>query len=450
MLCTACAVVAMATATSLGNATNNAALQLGLAHWPNIGQCSAAASGRYGEALGERIFFLKSYKTASSTTRDVLEMFRQDLAMRPVWSTRPGGALCGPELGKWFYLRFKDTRGARPRGPGNAAETYDISDVHSCLDLAAVRKYLPNARWITLSRDPLERVRSAIAYFMQESTVDQFLRQFENGKHHFDLQKQHRIVNSVAWVNGVPASHPSIEGKTVAEVFKTFQKANLSTALRRFEETGPETFALVMLTERYEESLVLLRSVLCWRWSDILVQGPPLSVAQQSSTARRANKGIHKPVANVSRSNLKKILQLNHLDVQLHDAAKRKFSQLTEQYGGPAKLAEDVRFFRRYSFTFAAVCLTCTRGPANGAPTGLQDFNCEDFQRKCFDLSQEKRAVFPVERAVDTSDAGRADAALVKYLFACRGFREFTVHFRQANTRGELCADGARGTTLSF
>ena len=35
-----------------------------------------------------------------------------------------------------------------------------------------------------------------------------------------------------------------------------------------------ERFSLVLLTERLTESVVLLRSMLCWRWRDVLLQAP--------------------------------------------------------------------------------------------------------------------------------------------------------------------------------
>ena len=35
-----------------------------------------------------------------------------------------------------------------------------------------------------------------------------------------------------------------------------------------------ERFSLVLLTERLTESVVLLRSMLCWRWCDVLLQAP--------------------------------------------------------------------------------------------------------------------------------------------------------------------------------
>ena len=53
--------------------------------------------------------------------------------------------------------------------------------------------------------------------------------------------------------------------------------ANMTEALRAVRER----FSLVLRTERMAESMVLLRSVLCWRWSDVILQGAPLSSAQQ-------------------------------------------------------------------------------------------------------------------------------------------------------------------------
>ena len=77
-------------------------------------------------------------------------------------------------------------------------------------------------------------------------------------------------------------------------------------------------------------------------------------------------------------------LKLNHLDVRLHNAAKRKFERRIQAYEGGAKgFALDVKLFRRSRFTFAAACLTCLMSEEQNLPNlppSLRQFPCDSLK----------------------------------------------------------------------
>lgn len=107
-----------------------------------------------------------------------------------------------------------------------------------------------------------------------------------------------------------------------------------------FGECGPDmleaakrnlrdAFAVVGLTERFDETLLLLREAFGWR---------RLFYARQNVSAKRPEK------EELPSSTLDAILQINALDVQLYQYAQRLFEEQVGQYG--ASFAEDVDAFQ--------------------------------------------------------------------------------------------------------
>ena len=129
--------------------------------------CGAAASGRWGEAPSERIFFMKTTKTAGSELRQMFERFAISAHMGRLSSSRPGGVLfsdvstlLGPTWLSSKHLRQPNHHlsggDIRPRAsPGNSP--FDIADDHSSWVPRIIDQRLPGARLLTISRDPLAR-----------------------------------------------------------------------------------------------------------------------------------------------------------------------------------------------------------------------------------------------------------------------------------------------------
>lgn len=171
-----------------------------------------------------------------------------------------------------------------------------------------------------------------------------------------------------------------------------------------------------MLTERMDESRVLLRSRLCWRWLDVLIPAPPLQENQQAKVNRKSfqqqqqlkqqqqkKKRLAAPKPSppppLARERL---LAMNALDVKIHDAAKEKFQELAKRYG-ESRLADDVTFLNRYQSALSVMCLSCCgSGALPSTNKALRDtlpaFNqlsCEEVACVCDALMCPIRAVHP-------------------------------------------------------
>ncbi|KAH8083369.1 hypothetical protein JL720_8251 [Aureococcus anophagefferens] len=228
--------------------------------WTNLGPCGA--NGRWGETVEEKIFFLKTIKTAGSTTRSQ----------------------------RWVDAkRFSAVGAAAAAGRAR----YDVALDHATLDAQALATYLPGARWVTVSRDVPSRVVSAIAMFrgdMSPATT-------------FRAARRSTAASAAASPSSGRAcpkrAHLELRGLAARRARRgapidfarpqrpSSASADASALVDLVEGNHSGAFALVMLTERYDESLVLLRSIFCWRWMDLLTQQPPVAPVQQDRRNRQ-------------------------------------------------------------------------------------------------------------------------------------------------------------------
>ncbi|KAH8075285.1 galactose-3-O-sulfotransferase [Aureococcus anophagefferens] len=269
--------------------------------WTNLGPCGA--NGRWGETVEEKIFFLKTIKTAGSTTRFIFLRFARGERMALLRSSNPGHILLDStgKSQRWVDAkRFDDVGAARPRPAG--ASRYDVALDHATLDAQALATYLPGARWVTVSRDVPSRVVSAIAMFHGDMSP----RDYFSGCAALDrglcrgvavkrpgLSENVHIWNSVAWQLGERAARAPID---FAALRPSAKRSDAAALVDLVEGNHSGAFALVMLTERYDESLVLLRSIFCWRWMDLLTQQPPVAPVQQDKRNRQEKRDRPKSV----------------------------------------------------------------------------------------------------------------------------------------------------------
>ena len=264
-----------ALATALATDAPSAVVEESRIPYKNLGRCGA--TGRWGEVLEEKLFFLKTTKTAGSSIRSLFVRFARSERLAVLRSTQPGGVLF-PASGasqQWVKQFAPMPLGyARPRSP--LAAPYDVAYDHSTLDIAKLKKFLPGARWITSSREVASRVASAIALFKHEMDPAAYFggcvrvdaRGFCAGPLPKATQKNHnlnRIWNSVSWQLGAPTPAYNFGHRPLGETVDLL--ARIPTApLVKLVDGAPtnETFVLVFLVERFEASLVLLRSLLCW------------------------------------------------------------------------------------------------------------------------------------------------------------------------------------------
>lgn len=372
------------------------------------GRCGKSASGRVGENSEEQLYFMKTTKTGGTSLRELFLRFAVLGEKRVLRSSLPGGILFGPNGASNRWLSQKSL------WPPNDKGYYDIAFDHSTLDPVALSRYMPNATMITVSRDPLQRIRSAVAFFHDEATPEGYVLSTCKDPTH------HRVWNSVAWQFKVPSADAKFDLCASAAVYRRrFENADVSAATRRISAGN----IFVMLTERMDESRVLLRSLLCWRWLDVLIPAPPLQENQQAKVNRKSFQQQQQQQQKTTKKRLaapkppappplrqERLLAMNALDVKIHDAAKDKFEELAKTYG-ETRLSNDVTFLRRYQSALSVMCLSCcgsdalpsTNKDLRDTLPGFSQLSCEDVACVCDALMCPVRAVHPPQSSDRTS-----------------------------------------------
>lgn len=113
--------------------------------------------------------------------------------------------------------------------------------------------------------------------------------------------------------------------------------------IRRAIDAADELFDVVMIAEKMDESLILLKEHLCWDYSDIIFF---------SKNARRYEMKIE-----LSVSSLEKLRELNSGDVLLYDHFLAKHEKAVLRYG-ESKMADQVALLRSLRDQFFEDCGT--------------------------------------------------------------------------------------------
>ena len=100
-------------------------------------------------------------------------------------------------------------------------------------------------------------------------------------------------------------------------------------------------FDLIMVMEQFDESLVLLRELMCWKWEDMTY----LKLNSQQESRRS-------PLSPAGRARLKMWLRG---DYQLYDHFKKRFEEAIRKYSG--NLKADLKILRSLNKEIEADCV---------------------------------------------------------------------------------------------
>nr|XP_041568239.1 galactose-3-O-sulfotransferase 4 [Taeniopygia guttata] len=261
------------------------------------------------------IVFLKTHKTGGSSVVNLLSRYGESRQLR----------FALPQRYQFRYpepFRAESVRGFRP------GERFDIICHHMRFSPAEVQRVMPNdSFYFSIVRDPGTQGASAFSYFRAAAaafrcapSLDAFLaaprRFFGPGGRGAGLARNPQ------WFDfGLPAPAAAAE---------------VPALLARLERRFP----LVLLAERFDESLVLLRHRLCWPRAAVDV------------FAHNARGGAAAPTAAQRR----RLRAWNALDWALYSHFNRSFWRHVERFGA-ARLQEEAAELRRRRRRLQERCL---------------------------------------------------------------------------------------------
>ncbi|XP_065667278.1 galactose-3-O-sulfotransferase 2 isoform X1 [Hydra vulgaris] len=248
----------------------------------------------------KNVVFLKTHKTGGSTITNILNRFGESRRLTFILPKLGENRLDWP----WFFRKdsFYPLNGSTP----------NILNNHARYNPDVMQEIMPNDTiYITIVRNPITQFESSFSYMtfdkilgMQNSTdpLEEFFKNPEQVLVNYVLTQDLRINSDrLKLIRNGMFYDLGLESKD----FKNQKK------IRSSIEKLDSQFDLVMITEYFEESLVLLKRLMCWEIDDVVF----FRLKQRSTELKRT----------ISKSLQKKIMQWSQADVQLYKHFNRTF-----------------------------------------------------------------------------------------------------------------------------
>ncbi|XP_070576254.1 galactose-3-O-sulfotransferase 3-like [Ptychodera flava] len=245
-----------------------------------------------------KFIFVKTEKTGGSTLASLL--FRYGLKNNLVAALHPDG---------WFAIKYNKSSESYAVVHYNCTDFpgYDFIANHIIYKRVAMENIIENATYITILRSPYNHIRSRFFFYkrykpFRNLTTDSesFSAYLKSKKHNFDVH------GSVSWdLNSLSDRLGILQS----------ERALLMDSIKKIDQE----FDLVMLTEYFDESLILLRKLMCWDFEDILYY----------------SQKVHKtalPTVTIAMKNI--IDKLSTVDIQLYNHFNTTFWKRVRNYEG--------------------------------------------------------------------------------------------------------------------
>ncbi|KAK2708886.1 hypothetical protein QYM36_014495 [Artemia franciscana] len=279
----------------------------------------------------QKIGFLKMHKCASTTLQNIFLRYAHINDLNVILPLRRWNYLGSPEL---FSLKLVNDTPWHHLG-------YDIMALHTRWDHSAVKQALGgDPIFVTIIREPVELFESLYSYynlysFFEKRNLYEFLDKLEDEKF---KRKNDRFVdkigrNQMLFDLGFPV--------------KDFGKEN---KLKDFVDGVEKKFDLVMIKEKMEESIVLLKHLLCWEYKDLVY-------LKLNSRAQNEKKKLSVNQADKLRKWLK-------ADNYLYMKLRAVFDRKVEQFGYK-KMEEEKKKLSSVTKQIMEGCLSGKKKPAD-------------------------------------------------------------------------------------
>uniref|UniRef100_A0A8C5MM33 Galactose-3-O-sulfotransferase 2 n=1 Tax=Leptobrachium leishanense TaxID=445787 RepID=A0A8C5MM33_9ANUR len=285
------------------------------------------------------IFFLKTHKTGSSTIINILFRYGDSRNM----------TFALPRISNsFFYPKYFSPESVKGFS-GKSNQAFHIMCHHMRFQLSEVEKVMPNDTfYFTILRNPIPLMESSFSYFksfkifQSPKSLEDFL---NNSVKYYkeDIAGSHLAKNIMAFDLGF-----NNNGRESAKHFKLTIQA---------VET---MFDLVLISDYFDESLVILKDRLCWTLDDVL--SIPLNIRSNDTK---------KPLTLETQD---KIKNWNQLDWHLYNHFNKTFWNHVKRYGNK-RMEREVEELRKKRTEISQICL---QGEAD--PETIHDRSLKPFQ----------------------------------------------------------------------
>ena len=287
------------------------------------------------------VVFLKVHKAGSTTLMNIFLRFAIEHGLNVVLPRKSNGFGLN-------YLGYGKTVERKNIVPLPVNETYNILCNHVVYNKAAFRSIMPNdTKYVGILREPVSHFKSAVAYFKFYNALVKYnqtkklnitgsvLTEFLNHPEKFQMRGIYYVHNKMSYDLGLPSERFTDEN-FIQSYIKELNK----------------DYELMLLMEQYEESLVLMKRLLCWDIKDILYV--PLNV-------RKAKQKV--PFTDEDKARLK---LWNKADFELYDLFKREFSTKLVAQGDD--FDAEVKLYKNIRQQVEGYCYKLKKSPLDTPP----------------------------------------------------------------------------------
>uniref|UniRef100_A0A669C2C8 Galactose-3-O-sulfotransferase 4 n=1 Tax=Oreochromis niloticus TaxID=8128 RepID=A0A669C2C8_ORENI len=306
------------------------------------------------------VIILKTHKTASSTVLNMLYRFGEERNLR--FALPLGYQLRYP-------LPFNAHRVKGYRGP--RAMEFHIMGNHMRFNKPEVEKVMPaDTFYFSIIRDPVALAESSFAYYKEVAPAFRKAKGLgdfvdDPNKYYDPRLCNNHYARNLLWFD-----------------FGMDNNANFSVELAQYGEAMiRQTFRLILVSQYFDESMILLRHALCWPLDAVVSFS--LNARQQKSGSNSVmsgswvGKAAMLPNLSLTDRQREKLRQWNALDWYLYKTFNRTFWEDIDKFGR-AQMEQEVALLRMRREILGRVCLKDGGKPVEAYR--IRDKNIRPFQ----------------------------------------------------------------------
>ncbi|XP_050821195.1 galactose-3-O-sulfotransferase 2-like [Gopherus flavomarginatus] len=296
------------------------------------------------------VMFLKTHKTASSTVMNILFRFAEK---HNLTLALPAGQ--NYHLGYPHRFMAQFVEGFKTMG-----QSYNIMCNHMRFNLPEVRKVMPNTTtYFSIMRNPISLMESSYAYFKfftpafrRSKDVNEFLASpwtyYNMSEYTDNVHARNYMWFDFGYDNNAMDTEDYVQ-RVLAEIEQAFQ--------------------LMLLTDYFDESMVLLKETLGWEMDDVVYF--------------KLNSRSQDTIKSMTPESKEKVKEWCSLDWKLYQHFNRTFWRRIQETIGLEKLDQEVNLLRMRQKELMELCLL---NPMPIDKTKIKDKKLQPFQSGCANI----------------------------------------------------------------
>lgn len=284
----------------------------------------------------QHVVFLKIHKSGSTTLIGTFQKFAYTKKLQMMVPSTNNNMFDWP-------LEFQPNKD-NVENPNN--EKFDMLVNHIVFNKTSISSLMkPDTKYVTILREPLPHLRSSFQYFelnLKKRIADtgpEAIERFLMNPWKFDFIPdwlENIIPYAANRINSVTRNLQS------ADLGLSYWKFDDQSAVDKFVDKTMSDFDFIMVLERLDESLAVLRRIMCWEMKDVMYIPKNINPKRSFEVTQLTEQAIHN------------VYKWNNVDTKLYDRANR---QLDVHLGRYPDIKDEVAQYKKFHLTIAEFCL---------------------------------------------------------------------------------------------